>query len=75
MSVQNQSLAHICVRPHRANRSLASRIAHALDVARSRRALARLDAALLDDIGLTERQARNEANRPAWDAPHSWTRN
>ncbi|TMM51854.1 DUF1127 domain-containing protein [Sulfitobacter sabulilitoris] len=41
---------------------------------RSRRALARLDATALDDIGVTAAQAKAEASRPFWDAPQTWTR-
>lgn len=39
---------------------------------RQRRALARLDAADLADIGLTRAQAEAEAKRPVWDAPEHW---
>lgn len=41
---------------------------------RSRSRLAMLDAHLLRDIGLTYEQARNEADRPLWDAPPHWYR-
>jgi uncharacterized protein YjiS (DUF1127 family) len=37
-----------------------------------RRALKRLDAAGLDDIGRTAREAAIEARRPVWDAPSRW---
>jgi uncharacterized protein YjiS (DUF1127 family) len=33
-----------------------------------------MDAARLADIGLTERAALAEANRPFWDVPASWRR-
>lgn len=39
---------------------------------RQRRALARLDAARLRDIGLTRDEAEAEASRPVWDAPRHW---
>ena len=42
------------------------------NVWRSRRALAALDNAALNDIGLTRVQAQNEAGRPFWDAPKTW---
>ncbi|MGR3433996.1 MAG: DUF1127 domain-containing protein [Shimia sp.] len=42
-------------------------------LARSRRALARLDAARLADLGLDAAAARAEAARPAWDVPAAWT--
>lgn len=40
-----------------------------LDVYRQRRALLRLDATALADIGLTRRDALREATRPFWDLP------
>jgi len=39
---------------------------------RQRMALARLDAAALDDIGITSDEACAEASRPAWDIPQRW---
>lgn len=48
------------------------RVAACLCLARQRRALARLDAAALRDIGLTAVQAQAEASRPVWDAPAHW---
>lgn len=39
---------------------------------RQRTALARLDDALLADIGLSAQAAMAEANRPLWDVPASW---
>ncbi len=41
---------------------------------RQRRALARLDAALLRDIGLTRSEALSESGRPVWDVPKAWRR-
>ena len=41
---------------------------------RQRQALRGMDAARLADIGLTERAALTEANRPFWDVPASWRR-
>ncbi|WP_299687910.1 DUF1127 domain-containing protein [uncultured Tateyamaria sp.] len=46
----------------------------ALAVWRSRRALARLDAAQLDDIGLSPKRAAHEAAKPVWDVPATWRR-
>jgi uncharacterized protein YjiS (DUF1127 family) len=66
----NASLA-ICS-PIASTGSLFQRIKTALMVARSRRALAKLDAAELADIGLTHEQAQIEVNRPIWDAPSHW---
>lgn len=39
---------------------------------RSRRALAGLSDAQLQDVGLSRQDARAEAERPVWDAPESW---
>ena len=43
-----------------------------LDLARQRRALSSLDAARLDDLGLSPDAARAEADRPVWDVPDHW---
>ncbi len=43
-----------------------------LALLRQRRHLARLDAAALDDIGLTRKEAQTEARRPVWDVPEHW---
>lgn len=43
-------------------------------VARQRRELREMDAARLEDIGLSPRQAAAEAARPAWDVPAHWLR-
>ncbi|WP_299615189.1 DUF1127 domain-containing protein [uncultured Tateyamaria sp.] len=42
------------------------------DVWRSRRALARLDARALDDIGLNTERAARESAKPIWDVPANW---
>lgn len=39
-----------------------------------RRQLTQLDASRLDDIGLTEAEARTEARRAPWDVPQHWLR-
>ena len=44
------------------------------DVWRSRRALARLDHAALDDIGVDRARAAREAAKPVWDVPATWRR-
>lgn len=41
---------------------------------RQRRALGRLDARLLDDVGINSDAARTEAKRPVWDVPKTWLR-
>lgn len=43
-----------------------------LETSRQRRALARLDAARLEDIGLDPEAAAAEAARPFWDPPAGW---
>lgn len=48
------------------------RLREGLELSRQRRALARLDARALDDIGVSRSQAEAEARRPPWDAPDSW---
>lgn len=49
--------------------SIASRLVTMLGIHRERRSLDQLDAALLEDIGITRDQARKEARRNAWDVP------
>jgi uncharacterized protein YjiS (DUF1127 family) len=43
-----------------------------LALARSRQALADLDARALDDIGIAHVDAKREASRPVWDVPSNW---
>lgn len=52
--------------------TLITRMLHLMAIARSRRQLARLDARLLADIGLTRAAAEAEATRPAWNPPGHW---
>lgn len=56
----------------RPRRLLLARLWQALALARSRRALARLDDHLLRDIGLTRHDAETETRRRDWDAPQHW---
>lgn len=49
--------------------SVIARLAAMLAVARQRRALAKLDAHLLCDIGVSRGEALEEARLPAWDVP------
>lgn len=39
---------------------------------RQRRALTKLDARSLEDMGISRRAAEAEARRPLWDVPASW---
>jgi uncharacterized protein YjiS (DUF1127 family) len=58
--------------PSRRPRGVLSALLAYGSLARSRRALARLDDRLLRDIGLTRADAEAEAERPRWDAPPHW---
>ena len=53
---------------------LIARRRHRQELRRHRQDLARLDAHMLDDIGLTSAEARHEAERLLWDAPRHWWR-
>lgn len=58
---------------HTASRgSLIDRLNARMALHRSRTRLGELDPHMLNDIGLTEKDARAEANRPIWDAPETW---
>ncbi len=50
-----------------ANRSIFARISARLTARRTRAQLAKLDAHLLRDLGITEGEALREARRPFWD--------
>ena len=52
--------------------SLFATLMRLIEIHRSRLALRRLDARLLDDIGLDESEAAEEARRRVWDAPDHW---
>ncbi len=69
-----RSLVPPALRPARSGSrpALGRLLLRALTLVRQRRALARLDATRLADIGLTASQARAEAARPFWDAPEYW---
>lgn len=66
-----RTAAHYRPRPSSAS-GLLTRLAHAHDTWRQRRALERLDARALDDIGLTHDDVRRESRRSLWDAPQGW---
>ncbi|SFQ95260.1 DUF1127 domain-containing protein [Poseidonocella sedimentorum] len=53
--------------------SFLSKLRSARSLLRQRRALGRLSAHQLEDIGLTRTQAEREARRPIWDAPDHWS--
>jgi uncharacterized protein YjiS (DUF1127 family) len=54
--------------------ALLARLRLALAARAQRRALARADDRLLDDIGVSRDQALAEARRPVWDVPPTWLR-
>jgi uncharacterized protein YjiS (DUF1127 family) len=58
--------------PTMAFRRIIATLGARASLARSRRALARLDDRLLADAGLSPAQARAEAARPGWDVPPHW---
>lgn len=53
---------------------LAKRLRLAVIARRQRAQLARLDATMLADIGVTAAQAQAEVARPSWDVPRNWLR-
>lgn len=68
-------MPHILTRRVRRIPRLAGHVAslmRAVFLARQRRALRDIDDHILKDIGLTRRQAEQEAARPFWDAPDHW---
>ncbi|WP_417523174.1 DUF1127 domain-containing protein [Marinovum sp.] len=68
-------MAHILHIPHSRRRGLSlPRLADLLALHRQRRALARLDASRLDDLGLSRDEALREADKPIWDVPAHWSR-
>jgi uncharacterized protein YjiS (DUF1127 family) len=60
------------VAPRTRSHTLASRLMAVLDVWRSRHHLSRLEPHMLNDLGISESQARKEAKRPIWDVPAHW---
>ncbi len=58
--------------PATVRQGLLRRLAAAHTAWRQRRALERLDARMLRDIGLTEAERRREAERGFWDVPQHW---
>ena len=70
-------MAHIDIASHRTLPRTAATtrrpgLMQMLHLWRSRRALAALDTAQLNDIGITAKDAAAEAARPIWDVPVHW---
>ncbi len=70
-AVRTTSRTYAPSRP-RAGRGLFTAFFSLLSLQRSRYDLANLDQHLLNDIGLTESEAKSEAKRPVWDVPATW---
>ena len=66
------SISRHGVRTRQQGNNFVSRIAAMVAVARQRRALRDLDDHLLCDIGVSNRAAAREADRPMWDVPANW---
>ena len=52
--------------------TLIGRVFGLLGLHASRQSLARLDDAMLEDIGVTRAEAMRESRRPMWDVPSNW---
>ncbi|WP_425052052.1 DUF1127 domain-containing protein [Psychromarinibacter sp. S121] len=55
------------------HRSLLRTVLDLAALRRQRLELGRMDAHMLEDIGVSREQAASEASRPVWDAPGYWT--
>ncbi len=67
-------LSGLLARASRSRRAppLLFRLAQLFALRRHRRQLRNLDDRMLQDIGITRREAREESQRPFWDAPDHW---
>jgi uncharacterized protein YjiS (DUF1127 family) len=54
------------------HRSFRQWLRKSVALSRQRQNLLELDAHLLQDIGITRKQAISEAQRPVWDVPANW---
>ena len=66
-----QTTALACPAPARKT-GFVARFTTMLEIRRQRMHLAKLDAHIFRDIGLSDEQARSEASPPLWDAPANW---
>jgi uncharacterized protein YjiS (DUF1127 family) len=72
LTLSNMAVSHVQTRGTFAD--LIARLQLGLVARAQRKALARLDAAALADIGVSPAQAEIEAARPLWDVPSNWLR-
>ncbi len=70
----NMDIVTIQTCPPPGRHSLLARLRLAITLRRHRRQLREMDRHLLRDIGLTEAEARMEAEKPFWDVPQHWLR-
>jgi len=61
-------------RAHKPSRSILEHAISMMSLYRQRRALKRLDASALADMGITAEEAAQEAARPLWNAPRHFKR-
>jgi len=73
-SLHTSTLAVHGVHGGRGAGSVLRRVQLALAARTQRKALARLDARLLDDLGLNAAEVAQEVARPVWDVPAHWLR-
>ena len=73
-SLHTSTLAVAHVQSRGTLADLVKRLRLAMTARRQRAQLAKLDDAMLADIGITPRQAATESARPAWDVPSTWLR-
>lgn len=64
----------VALGPLRSVRSVGAVVTRLLSAQRQRQKLRDLPDHLLDDIGLTRREALEEAAKPVWDVPGFWRR-
>lgn len=73
-SLHTSSLAITGLDSSRGFGAVLRRVRLALAARAQRQALARLDARLLQDLGLDPARVAQECARPAWDVPAHWLR-
>ena len=71
MSHSIQTTAVQC-HSHAKRSTIGSKFMDMIAIGRQRKALSQLDAHLLEDIGVSAREASIESKKPLWDAPQYW---